>query len=557
MEEVQLFADMAVQTGLTESGDLLSGIVYSNKSAEEGARAMLIRGHRRFPASAPSLLFLLLIARPSLADDPQLDTATQKESPTAFAKNKPVPVLNWGVGEGKSYLVPAVEIPMFQFLLNRYDHSFVDAATYPSPIDNFRKNLHRQWVVDNDTFATNQILHPYQGSIYQGFARSAGLTFWQSFAYVFAGSLLWEQAGENTAPSKNDQIASGIAGNFLGEPLFRIASLLLESSPNGYPSLWRELGAAAISPPTGLNRLAFGRRFDGVFRSYDPAVFTRIDAGSGIVTHFSSNVNVNADLSAPPASQTYNRNQASAAFTLGYGLPGKPDYEYARPFDYFNFELVADTDNALESIFSRGLLVGTDYELGPNYRGIWGLYGSYDYAAPQVFRVSTAAASVGTTGQWWLSRNVALQGSVLGGIGYGGGGVIHGAGVARASPIMGDGQRDYHYGATPQGLLALRLILGDRAAIDTTVREYYVSHVLATESTGAENIQRFDIALTIRLFNLHGITLRYAESSREGRYSTLPTSRQRIGTVYLGYAYLGQTRFGSVDWRPDAETSHQ
>ena len=34
---------------------------------------------------------------------------------------------------------------------------------------------------------------------------------------------------------------------------------------------WRETSAAAISPSTGFNRLAFGKRFDAVFNSHDPA----------------------------------------------------------------------------------------------------------------------------------------------------------------------------------------------------------------------------------------------------------------------------------------------
>ncbi|MCK9389946.1 MAG: DUF3943 domain-containing protein [Syntrophales bacterium] len=45
----------------------------------------------------------------------------------------------------------------------------------------------------------NQLLHPYQGSIYYGLARSAGLSFWESSAYTFAGSFLWETAGETTS----------------------------------------------------------------------------------------------------------------------------------------------------------------------------------------------------------------------------------------------------------------------------------------------------------------------------------------------------------------------
>ena len=169
---------------------------------------------------------------------------------------------------------------------------------------------------------------------------------------------------------------------------------------------------------------------------------------------------------------------------MSYGLPGKADYSYERPFDYFNFELAADTNNGIEAVFSRGLLFGTDYEAGANYRGIWGLYGSYEYVAPQVFRVSTTAASLGTTNQWWISHHVALQSTLLAGVGYGGGGVLHGSGVTTAGPL-GDGQRDYHYGLTPQALINARLLLGDRVSLDTTARIFYAisKEIAATEST--------------------------------------------------------------------------
>ena len=343
------------------------------------------RAPTRVPPTIIALVFALLFAQAGLAEeDPKLDTPAQKEAPTAFAGKEPAPVLHWGIGEGKSFAVPAYEIAGYELLLNRFDHYAIDHQTYESPISDFRENVHHKWVVDNDKFATNQFLHPYQGAIYQGMARSAGLSFWESFAYTMAGSLLWEEAGETTRPSVNDQVATGIGGLFLGEPLFRMASLLLETGSSGSPSAWREWAAAAISPPTGLNRLAFGDRFRGVFRSYDPAVFTRVDLNASLTPHFSSNVNVNADLTAPPASQTLKRREASADFTMSYGLPGKPDYSYDRPFDYFQFEFVASTASTFETVFSRGLLLGTSYELGANYRGIWGLYGTYAYVAPQI-----------------------------------------------------------------------------------------------------------------------------------------------------------------------------
>ena len=73
--------------------------------------------------------------------------------------------------------------------------------------------------------------------------------------------------------------------------------------------------------------------------------------------------------------------------------------------------------------------------------------------------------------------------------------------------------------------------------------------VAATESTGTEDIERIDSSVTIRVFKLHGITLRYSESIRNGRYATLPTSHQRLNTVSIGYTLLGQARLGTVDWR--------
>jgi hypothetical protein len=114
--------------------------------------------------------------------------------------------------------------------------------------------------------------------MYYGFARSAGLSFWESSAYTFMGSFLWETGGETTSPSVNDQVASGIAGAFFGEALFRMSSLLLEGGGEK-PGFWRELGAAVISPSTGFNRLVFGERFAPVFPSHDPAISWRLRFG--------------------------------------------------------------------------------------------------------------------------------------------------------------------------------------------------------------------------------------------------------------------------------------
>jgi hypothetical protein len=459
----------------------------------------------------------------------------------AWLKEKPeVPTqaLHWETGIGKSYLIPALEIPAFILLLNGYDR-----LAYPNDVEGGKKvydtNLstfwdhvvHGPWGVDQDSFAMNQFLHPYQGSMYHGFARSAGLNYWESLLYTNAGSFLWETGGETTNPSINDQIASGIGGSFFGEVLFRMASLVLEGDGDGgKPGLWRELGATIISPPTGINRLVFGDRFKPVFPSHDPATFWRLRLGASLTQN----------LSDQGGSNTINRTEATVDFSMAYGLPGKPGYTYERPFDYFHFELTSlgTADNPVEDVMIRGLLLGKKYEAGDSYRGVWGLYGGYDYISPHIFRVSSTSASLGTTFQWWLSRAVALQGSALGGIGY--------AAAGNVTPV---GQRDYHYGVAPQGLLALRLILGDRAMFDLTGRAYYLTGMGGGDPGGTETIDRLNMGLTVRIYGRHALGIQYIASIRDAHYPDRADSHQTTGTVSLVYTLLGNPGFGAVEWR--------
>ena len=496
--------------------------------------------HDRCPLIGWMLALALITSGAAAAqEDPKLDSKAQQVAPTAFADDKPKPVSSWGVGDAKSYWIPAVDIFLFDFLLNQFDRNFLDSDDYDADFESFKTNLSRKWVTDSDTFDINQFGHPYQGSMYHGFARSAGLSYWESSVYTIVGSAAWELAGETTAPSINDQFTTGFGGSFLGEPLFRMASLLLESGPGGRPGFWRELGAAALSPSTGFNRWAYRDRFDSVFRSHNPAAYTRIGVGVNVSSTSRSNVNTTTDPMGQSIPQSYDNNEVVSDFTLAYGLPGKPGYTYKRPFDYFHFQFTAATSNVLENVIVRGLLVGTDYSLGDSTRGVWGLYGTYDYIAPQIFRISTTGAALGTTAQTWLSRTVALQGSLLAGAGYGSAGTIRGA-----------GDRDYHNGLSPQSLLALRLIFSDRVSLDLTARGYHVSDVASSEKGGSETILRGDTALTVRLYNLHGIALKYVTSRRDAEYADLPDTRQKVGALSVAYVYLGQTRSGAVDWRP-------
>jgi hypothetical protein len=425
----------------------------------------------------------------------------------------------------RDYALPALEILGFDFLLNRFNHAFSGSRDYDVSLSSIRRNLRSSWTTDRDPFRINQLGHPYQGSMYHGFARSAGFDFWESLGFTFVGSIAWEIAGENTPPSRNDQVASGIGGAFLGEALFRMASLVLETG-GGMSPFWREIAAAGISPSTGFNRLAMGRK--DIFDSRNPAYYSRLSLGFAGTTE-----------NRPGLSTTkLRRDEAQAEFSLDYGLPGKPGYEYRRPFDYFSFQATASSANGFENVMTRGLLFGRGYGEGDRFRGLWGLFGSYDYIAPQLFRVSSTGLSLGTTTQWWLTRSMALQGTAMAGAGY-----------TAVGSVNSSSQTDYHYGVTPQALIALRLILGEKAAIDFTGREYFVSKVAAGAQGGHDNILRADLAFTWRIHKHHAISLKYLWSRRDATYPNIPDVAQTRATLGIFYTLLGHDQFGAVEYR--------
>ena len=425
------------------------------------------------------------------------------------------------------YALPILEIVGFDLLLNRLNHRYSGSTDYDVTTGSIRANLRGPWVVDNDPFRVNQFAHPYQGAMYHGFGRSAGLGYWESAVLTFAGSAMWEIAGEKTKPSKNDQVASGIAGSFLGEPLFRMARLALRGGSSVPPS-WREWVAGAISPPVGFNRLAYGNRFDGAFDDHDPAYYGRVHLGPTHVTGHSFDPSPN-----------FKRNMFQADFGMDYGLPGKEGYTYTRPFDYFSFDVLFSSANGVENLSTRGMLFGTHYAWKESVRGILGIYGTYDYLSPQIFHISSTSLSLGTTGQWWISKSVALQGTALAGIGYA-------AASTAAGPLTDTSE--YHYGIAPRIGLTARLTFADKLSAEISARRISLGRV-TQRAGGADDVTRVDTSLTWRVYERHAISVNYLWSHRRAQFANIPGRSQSLGTVGIYYTLLSRQGLGAVEWR--------
>jgi hypothetical protein len=142
------------------------------------------------------------------------------------------------------------------------------------------------WQWDYDGFQTNQIGHPYHGSILFSAFRTNGYSFWQSVPATFIGSYLWETFAENQAPAPNDFLNTGFGGIILGETTYRLAGKLVHNGSRGVRRQAAEVLALLINPMFGFNRILnrqwgrpeFGSRpdntpvkleFDGGLRQYD------------------------------------------------------------------------------------------------------------------------------------------------------------------------------------------------------------------------------------------------------------------------------------------------
>ena len=114
------------------------------------------------------------------------DALPEGTTPAAVMKQDTAPGSGTGlkarkaadIEANKSYWIPAAEIFAFDLTLNVFNRTFVDDA-YKSTAASIRKNLQSSWNTDSDPFTTNQLGHPYQGSVYHTLARSAGLNYWE------------------------------------------------------------------------------------------------------------------------------------------------------------------------------------------------------------------------------------------------------------------------------------------------------------------------------------------------------------------------------------------
>lgn len=462
----------------------------------------------RAPAAA---LALCLAAMPARADDP-------KPAPDAPLRDHavPTPPLPW-----QHYFVPAIEnavlhltLLSFNTLVTRQSFALISPQTMTRNLDP------KTWTFDADYYLTNQFGHPYQGALSFGAARGAGLSFWWSALYTTLSSAMWELFYEAESPSVNDQITTSIGGSLLGEALHRAAHQALGWRGPGWIG---RIGATLLDPMTAITEGFLGQpHVEDV--TLDP-LFVRWEFGATAGGVFDRNTG-----------ERENRMplQALVSVLMVSGPPWDPRSTYDEPLSYFDLRAdLAFPRAVVGNIFIRGLLWGSRF----GSRGVWGLFGDYDYAAPAIIRASAVSLGPGLVVQGTPLPHLYLQfGGVLGGSPF--------AAAGQLLNVSPDEGRDYHVGPGIHSVLELRLIRPHWFSIDLVARNWVVFGAYVEPLGGVESINYLTLGATIPVWKWLGVGLESTLSDRRAHFAGVGDVHDTGLTLRLTMSVLSEPHFG-------------
>jgi hypothetical protein len=370
-------------------------------------------------------------------------------------------------------------------------------------------NLHlSSWSWDNDGFQTNQIGHPYHGSLFFNAFRSNGYSFWESVPATFVGSYLWETFAENQPPAPNDFINTGFGGIVLGEMTHRLTSRLLAAPSRGIKRQMTEVLAFLINPSNGFTRIVSGQwgrptQLSGTEDSINIA----IELQAGLRKYGVNNANPFRDGKFGP----YGR------IRLVYGDP----YRYPKiPFSYLHIttEFGQDDSSKLNIVSVYGSLTGWLLP-GTKFRHALALSANYEYINNEAFFYSAQSIRMNLYSDFTLLHGVDLRTVVAGG-------PIILAAIPNAYLYHA---RDYDYGPGLAFSLSGHLTFAGRLSYDILYRGGWM------RPTDGNATQYFLQALTneisVRVFKNAFIVM-------QSGYFTLHGSYLHYQTVDRSYPYL-------------------
>jgi hypothetical protein len=415
------------------------------------------------------------------------------------------PPIRFWAAAGELMLIQAVP-----FTINHFVRGYAWADVGPQT---WKNNLSYPWQWDDNQFLNNQFSHPYQGNLYFNAARTNGYNFWQSAAWPFVGSAMWEIFFEAWAPAPNDFVNTSVGGVILGETFNRLSNLVLDNTATGGERALREVGAALLNPVGGLNRLFRGEtsRASANPPSWRPSFLLGVvDLGYRRTTQsLGSGFIESGD------------NQWNATFSLLYGDPIKN--LSGPPFSYFALraDLAGPGKTGLVNQFSaRGSLAA--WPLGNGRHNQLALSLEYDYFNNPAFVYGGQSAQFGLVtvigrpgGNWWGQTSVLVNGVILG--------------ATQSDEYHSVEGRDYDYGPGLGAIGTARLLYKNRLQATAAYTGLWIHTLDGTNSA------HYQDALLVEgrywASRKIGVGLSFTAYHRHSVYSGLPPVDQQANFV--------------------------
>ncbi|MCH7476251.1 MAG: DUF3943 domain-containing protein, partial [Gemmatimonadetes bacterium] len=298
--------------------------------------------------------------------------------------------------DSKKFGVAAAEVIAMEIIPNFFNWHVADDTTAVLSLRSWDHNVRTGFEWDKDNFSTNMFAHPFHGNVYFNAGRSNGYSFWESTAFSFAGSFLWEMFGENNRPSMNDWIATSVGGVTIGEALHRTAKMVRNNRAQGSGRSFREFAAFLIDPMGG-----FSRAIRGELSKYGANPEDRFPVGGGIT--------LAAGVRAVGEGRLSNSTTATGFVDVRV-LYGDPFREFEKPFESFEFSVQYNRKEkaAIGRLSIQGMLWSTQLKRNDKVHHVLSVNSVSDYMENNAFEVGGQNFAITLNSRFNLSENFTL-----------------------------------------------------------------------------------------------------------------------------------------------------
>jgi hypothetical protein len=470
-----------------------------------GDRMSIWRNRAILAACAATLLLGLVLPAMAMAQFAAPDTTFDLSSDTAWTAPKKnlwlgvgeVAILNVGIWAYDRYIRPG------------------GGAGFRISTESWAENFKNGFEWDDNNFNTNQFAHPYHGSTYFNAGRSNGYSYWESWAFTWAGSWMWEYLMETHHPSINDWIATSVGGATLGESLNRFSTSIIDNTATGSGRTWREVGGFLVNPVNGFTRLVTG----DMFRQYPNPPDRHPNA-------FFSNLNVG--LRTIGEERVWESDTTGVYFDFGfvYGDPYLAPVK--KPFDHFAFNLQLNFNDVstIGQVDARGILTSGTLHKSKNSHSMLAAFQHFAFIDNRAYQFGGQGFSVA------LLNKFEREG------GYNFHADLHAVGI-----LMGAVKADYENFTGRSYDYGPGLGFSFRGAFELRGWEYLkiahgTSYIHTINGDKAEHIVSFtNVALNMPIHKVVGAGVEYVLYLSEANYKDFPDVSQRSPEVRFFFSY--------------------